>query len=179
MTNWLAGMSATAARLNSPPVVSPMVTSNVANSNLETIIGTFTVGAGQYPVATGQGFEFKVACTCGGTASPNLTIRMRVGSPSGTIIATGVNAVSVASAWFSFEGWMLFNTVGAGGTFSSLVNVVENFSGTLAALAQAWDGSSGVAWNTTISNPIYVTAQFSVANAANVAAGVVGNLYAQ
>jgi hypothetical protein len=179
MTTWLAGMQATAARLNSPPVIAPMVTGSVASSALETVIGTFTVPVSGEPTAAGQGFEFKMAGTCGGTASPTLTIRMRVASTAGTIIASGANTVNIAGAFFAFEGWMLFTAVGSGGAFSSLVNVAENFTGALASNAQGWNATSATAWNTAISNPIYVTAQFSASNAANVAAGVVGNLYAQ
>lgn len=180
MTQWLAGMDITAARLNSPPIVAGLVTGNVANSNLETVIGTFNVPAGQYPTAVSQGFEWKIACTCGGTASPTLTVRMRVASTSGTIILSGANPVTSSAAWFTIEGWMLFNAVGSGGTFLSLANIAENFNGSAGApLAQGWYSTLNTAWNTTISNPIYVTAQFSAANAANVAATVAGNLYAQ
>lgn len=180
MTQWLAGMGITAARLNSPPVVAGLVTGNVANSNLETVIGTFNVGAGQYPTAVGQGFEWKVACTCGGTASPTLTVRMRVGSTSGPIICSGANPVTSAAAWFMLEGWLLFNATGSGGTFLSLANISESFNGSAGPpLAQGWYSTLNTAWNTTIANPIYVTGQFSVANAANVAATVAGNLYAQ
>jgi hypothetical protein len=172
----LAGNDFTAAEVNQlPVVVSQMVTSSVANSNLETAVGTFTIPAGTI-TAVNQGFQFKVFCTCGETASPTLTIRMRVVSAAGAIIASGANTLS-AAGFFQFDGWLLFNAVGAGGTFNSLVNVVENFTGALASSAQAWDATSATAWNTTISNPIYVTAQFSAANAANTATGVVGNLY--
>jgi len=178
MTNWFAGMAMTAARLNSPPVAAGLVTGSVANSNLETIIGTFTVPI--LSAAVGQGFEWKIACTCGGTASPTLTVRMRVGSAAGPIICSGANPVTSASAWFSLEGWLLFTAVGAGGTFQSLANISESFNATAGTpLAQGWYATNGTAWNTTIANPIYVTAQFSAANAANTAATVAGNLYAQ
>lgn len=178
MTQWFAGLDATAARLNSPPVVASMVNGNVANSNLETVIGTFTVAAGQYPAAANQGFRWQLSGTCGGTASPTLTVRMRVVSTSGTIIGSGSNTVTSASGWFDFDGWMLFSAIGSGGAFTSRNVVDEAFGGAAGApTASGTFVTNGTAWNTTIANPIYVTAQFSVANAANVAAGLSGNLY--
>ena len=167
-----------AANINQlPVVVSTLALGSVSNSNAETIIGTFTIPAGTI-TAVNQGFMWMVAGTCGGTASPNLTLQIRVNNLAGTIIGkAGANAVSVSNGWWILDGWMLFNQVGTSGTFSNIDNNSQNFSGALVPVANGTQATTGTAFNTTISNSLVVTALFSVANASNVAATTVGNLY--
>lgn len=180
LTPFVAGQPIRASDLNNLPVVaSVMALGSVTNSNAETVVGTFTI-AGGLITAVNQGIRWKALFSCGGTGSPNLTFRVRTGGLAGTLIAQiGPSAITSASAWVPLEGWMLFSAVGTSGTFGGLSNLTQAFAGGSPAPAagQVFDVYNAISWNTTIANTIVVTAQFSVANAANVAAGLSGVAY--
>src|ERR1035437_9722097 len=81
-----AGQRITAAVLNNLPVtVSPLATGSVASSAAETVVGSFTIPAGD-PVAT---FGYRLGCmgTAGDTGTPTLTIRARRTGAGGTLLA--------------------------------------------------------------------------------------------
>jgi len=180
LTAFNAGQPIRASDLNNLPVVgATMSFASVSNSIAETVVGTFTFPGGTFTAAN-QGIRFQAVGSCGGTGSPNLTARVRAGGLAGTLIAqSGPAAVTSASAWFTFDGFLYFTTVGVSGLIAGTINSIEAFGGGAPAppSGQTFDTLNAVSWNTTVSTTLVVTAQFSVANAANTAAGIAGNAY--
>jgi hypothetical protein len=176
ITALAAGQRATAAQINSLPVVtSYLSTGSVTNTTSETIIGTFTIAAGD-PAFPG-GYRFEVVGTAAQSGTPNVSMRVRLNSTSGALLfsATGVS-FSAASTPFAFDGFIMFSAIGASGAFYGSVIMNSNFGG--AATAVLTPGiPNNVAINTTISNTIVVTAQFSAASSSDTVTTIGGAMY--
>jgi hypothetical protein len=172
LTSVLAGQDETAATANLlPPAASILATGTVSNSNAETIIGTFTIPAGDASSASG-GYWFYVHGTSTEAANPNLTLRTRLNSTAGTILSSlGPSALTATPGTFDILLWLLFEGIGAAGTFGCVSQT------TMTNVAFITGGAEAVAINTTIANTLVITAQFSAAAAANTATTKAGVLY--
>src|SRR5215469_8427771 len=123
-----AGQKLTATMINQLPVViSYLSTGSVSNSNAETVVGTFTIPAND-PTFPG-GYEWISHATCTMTASPTLTVRLRLGGVAGTLLSSGTGTFSVTPGIFQFQGWLLMEATGAGGSFGGQSTVAVNFAG--------------------------------------------------
>jgi hypothetical protein len=167
-----AGQTLTALDINQLPVVVSYLATGTggASSTSETVIGTFTIPAGD-PTFPG-GYWFYVHGIFTEAGSPNLIIQMRSSGLSGTKISFCSGTVTAGAAGiFDIVGWMGFEAIGAGGSFG-------NFSQTIiTALTIGLWNTDAVAIDTTVSETLVVTATFNASNASNSATTKFGALY--
>ncbi len=150
----------------SPDTMSSLVTGNQQNFAAERVIGTYTIPAGD--AIAGSGYTFWGAGVAGDTGTPTLTVRVRVGGLTGPILGTttGIVCRTAAAMAFSWSGRIAFTTAGAAAIADGDCNVTEHFaSGTGAIHGNAAQGVA--AGDSTAALTVVVTAQWSVANAAN------------
>jgi hypothetical protein len=172
-----AGAPIRAADINDLPVIeSQLATGSLSNTVSETIIGTFTIGAGTIVSPTGLGLKLYITgrVTCTGT--PTFVLRLRLNSLSGTTLNSISNTMGNTAAGFQYEGWLLFTAFGSSGSFDSLVHVAHNF--TSGSVTSSADGQLfGTTLNTTVSNTLVVTGQFGAASTSNTASTLAGAMY--
>jgi len=177
ITQLAAGQKLTAATINQLPVVVSYLStgSGGTSSTSEVQIGSFTIPAND-PTNPG-GYWWKIHTTCTAASSPTLTVRLRLNTLAGTILAVGdaSNTVSLSNGIIQHDGWVGFEAIGSSGSFGS-------WCATYAFLQAATttthvNQTDGTAINTTISNSILVTAQYGASNAGNTATTRFGSLY--
>lgn len=174
IAQFTAGQRVTALELNQlPVVVSYLTTGSLASTNAETVIGTFTIPAGD-PTSPG-GYWWKVHAVSTAVSSPTFALRMRLGTVTGSVLGSiGASTHSAASAISQIEGWLGFEAIGSSGTFGCWDSLAFSVTGaTVDSLFQ----TESVAINTTIANNIVVTGQFSVSSASNTATTKFGAMY--
>jgi len=172
----VAGQRLTASLFNQlPAIVSSMATASVSSSVTETAIGTFTLAAGDPLLSFPGGYWFEAFGSAAETASPLLSIRVRLNSTAGTLLLQLAGAtVSTTPSYFGITGKILLAAVGSSGSFGAYLSLTSNFGGS----GVVTPGIAGaVAINTTVSNTILVTAQWGTTSASNVATGTGGSMY--
>lgn len=176
ISQFAAGQRVRAQDLNQlPVVVSYLATGTVSGTASETVIGTFTIPAGD-PTAPG-GYWWKVHGVATSVSTPNITIRIRLNSVTGTILlGAGPSSFGVTPAIWQYDGWLGFEAIGSSGTFGFYCIVADNFT-TPSVTATATAQQEAVAINTTVANTLVCTAQFSVSNASNTATSKFGAMY--
>src|SRR5215469_12120266 len=97
---------------NLPVIVNQLATGSLSNTTSETIIGTFTVGAGTIVSPTGLGLKFYVTGRVNCTGTPSFTLRMRLNGLAGTTLNSVVNTMGNTAAGFQYEGWIMFSAFG-------------------------------------------------------------------
>lgn len=173
IAQFAAGQKLTASQLNSlPVVVSYLSTGSVSNSAAETVIGTFTIPAGDATFP--GGYQFFVHGTGSITGTPTLTVRMRLNGIAGTLLVTGTGTATIPTNIFQFQGWLGMEALGSPGSFGQQISVVLTYTGTA---SQAFGVLDAVAMNTTVSNTLVITAQYSAASPSNTATTKFGALY--
>lgn len=158
-----------------PVVVSYLSTGSVANSTAETIIGTFTIGPDQATFP--GGFWWNIFGVATNTGSPTVTMRIRLNSVTGTLLFNP-GAVSVSSgsgSQFWIGGGMGFEAIGSSGSFGIWDQWMASFSG--ATAAQTPSMIDAISIDTTATNTLVLTAQWSAASASNTAATRFGAMY--
>ncbi|HET9382262.1 MAG TPA: hypothetical protein VFP69_15725 [Streptomyces sp.] len=147
-----------------------------ANTTAETVVGSWTIPAGD--AAVGTGYRFALHGTASTTGTPTLTLRVRLGGATGAVIAayTAVTTGSgISSRGWRIEGALHCVTTGASGTWAGGAALSHHLTGTT-GVAQHELTDAPVTRDTTVDQALVVTAQWSAAAAANTAAGTAGSL---
>jgi hypothetical protein len=171
VAQFTAGQPLTALEVNQLPViVSYLSVGSVTNTAAETVIGTFTIPAGD-PTFPG-GYFWKVHGTALEAGSPTCAIRMRFGSLVGTQMAIVTGVITTATSIFDLEGFIGIESLGSGGTLGGMTTA------TMTGLSISQWQNEALAINTTISNNIVVTAQYvSGGSTSNTASTKFGAMY--
>ena len=165
----LAGQDLTAATLNALPApLDVLTTGSVTNTTTETTIGTFPNGIPAGDASANSGYEFVVTGTYDSSGTPTLRIRLYVAS-----IATGNRIYDSAAhttagtgtnqPWW-VRGHLVVIGTGSGGTFDGggVAGIADGTVNTIMSLFAA------DAINTTVANPIIVTAAWGTASTSNI-----------
>lgn len=149
----------------------------VANSAAETVLASWSIPAGD--AAEFASYRFTAQGIASTTGTPTLTFRVRLGGVSGPVIATFA-AVTTSSA-ISNRGWRVDGSLlavapgSATATWSGGASLVHHLAATTGQVQhEVSDGT--VTRDSTSSQALVVTAQWSAANAANSAQCQVGQL---
>jgi len=177
ITQVAAGSRATAATFNSLPVIVSYLStgSGGTSSTSEVSIGSFTIPAND-PTFPG-GYQWQIHTVCAAAASPTLTIRLRLNTLAGTILAVNdpSNTVSLSAGIIQHNGWIINEALGSSGSFGSYCSTYAFLQAATTTTHVNQTEATGI--NTTISNTILVTAQFGTSNAGNSATTKGGALY--
>lgn len=157
-----------AAKKNAQPSVS---TGPITTSTTETVIATYTIPAGDATAgAVYKITAWGVASTVSGQV---LTFRNRMGGTGGTSNATCplTGTATVSNKVWKVELYVTILTTGASGTWAGNLTLQEgvSVSGSNPVLAGVtrMDGSGTTTINTTISNDLCITTQWTSSNASN------------
>jgi|SRR5215469_354020 len=177
ITQFSAGQRLTAAALNSLPVVVSYLStgSGGASSTSEVQVGSFTIPANDESFP--GGYWWVIHSTVAAVSSPTCTVRLRLNTVGGTILAINdpSNTVSLSAGIVQHWGWIIDEAIGSSGSFGSLCNTWAFLqAATTTTHVNQTENSS---LNTTISNSILVTAQFGASNAGNLVTTKGGALY--
>ncbi|MGQ4486902.1 right-handed parallel beta-helix repeat-containing protein [Streptomyces sp. SAS_281] len=149
----------------------------VANSTAETVLASWSIPAGD--AADYASYRFTAQGIASSTGTPTLTIRVRLGVVSGPVIAA-FSAVTTSSG-ISGRGWRVDGSLlavapgSSSATWSGGASLVHHLASTTGAVQhEVSDGT--VTRDSTSSQALVVTAQWSAANAANSAQCQVGQL---
>lgn len=144
----------------------------VANTTTETALATYSIGAGI--AVAGSVWRVNARGIGSVTGTPTMTWRVRLGGVAGTLIAT--SGAVTASSGITNHTWevdllMSCLTTGASGTAHGVATFREALS--VAGASGPWtvinrqDGNGSVTFNTTISNDLVITGQWSAASSSN------------
>lgn len=156
-----------AAKKNAQPSVS---TGPVASTTTETIAATYTIPAND--ATAGAVYKITAWGVAGVTGTPTLTFKSRMGGVSGSSTASiPITAASgvTAKVWRA-ELYVSILTTGASGSWSGNLTVEEGVSvaGSNPVVAVTrMDGGGTAAINTTISNDLCITLQWSASSGSN------------
>lgn len=177
VAQFTAGQSLTALEVNQLPViVSYLATGSVSNSTAETVIGTFTIPAGD-PTSPG-GYQYYALITCAEAGGTSLLVRMRLGTVTGTQIGGYTSAITFNSTpgAVDLHGFVALTAIGSAGTLDAVGYGGQNILGAGAGQFGPFYAIA-TAINTTIANNIVITAQFGNASVSNTATAQFGSLY--
>lgn len=166
----VGGVGGTWVELKTVPVPPAVVT--LANSTAETIIATATIPAGEAII--GRGYRITASGLASVTGTPTLTLRTRLGGISGVLVAS--SGARTASSGITSHPWDVNTrlwcvTTGATGTGYLVQDTRESVS--VAGASGPWtpaslqDATAPALWNTTTSQTLVITAQWSAASASN------------
>lgn len=176
--SWTAGQKITAANLNAMEtgqLMTPSVSTTVANTTTETVLAAATIAANT--AAVGQVYRMKAWGNFGVTGTPTLTLRARIGGTGGTSIGQS-GAMSIASG-VTGRIWMVeFDvsvlSIGTSATwFTHFHSKASTAAGSApfvndgTSITTAIDGTNIDTKNSTVSNDLVVTATWSAASASN------------
>lgn len=149
----------------------------VANSAAETVLASWSIPAGD--AADFASYRFTAQGVASSTGTPTLTIRVRLGGVSGAVIAAF--AAVTTSAGISGRGWRVDGSLlavapgSATATWSGGASLVHHLAATTGQVQhEVSDGT--VTRDSTSSQALVVTAQWSAAAAANSVTAQVGQL---
>jgi len=172
-----AGSRATAQQFNSLPVIVSYLStgSGGTSSTSEVQVGSFTIPAND-PTFPG-GYQWVIHTVCAATGSPTLTVRLRLNTLAGTILAVNdpSNTVSLSAGIIQHNGWIFNEALGSSGSFGSYNSTFAFLQAATTTTHVNQTEATGI--NTTISNTILVTAQFGTSNAGNSVTTKGGSLY--
>ncbi|MFE7624617.1 glycosyl hydrolase family 28-related protein [Streptomyces sp. NPDC057509] len=149
----------------------------VANSTTETIVASWSIPAGD--AADFASYRFTAQGVASSTGTPTLTVRVRLGGVSGAVIAA-FSAVTTSSG-ISGRGWRVDGSLlavapgSSSATWAGGATLTHHLSSTTGAVQnELTDGT--ITRDSTSSQALVVTAQWSAANASNSAQCQVGQL---
>ncbi|MFJ3587544.1 glycosyl hydrolase family 28-related protein [Streptomyces sp. NPDC090231] len=147
-----------------------------SNTTTETVVASWSIPAGD--AADRCAYRFTAQGVASTTGTPTLTIRVRLGGVSGVVVAA-FTAVTTSSA-ISGRGWrvdgsLLPIALGASGTWAGGATLTHHLSST-AGVVQHELTDAAVTRDSTSSQALVVTAQWSAASASNTASATVGQL---
>lgn len=147
-----------------------------ANTAAETVLASWSIPAGD--AAERAAYRFTAQGVASTTGTPTLTIRVRLGGASGAVVAafTAVTtAAGISGRGWRVDGSLLPVALGASGTWAGGATLTHHLSSTAGAVQhELTDGA--VTRDSTSSQALVVTAQWSAASASNSAAATVGQL---
>ncbi|MFF7365609.1 right-handed parallel beta-helix repeat-containing protein [Streptomyces sp. NPDC008125] len=154
----------------------PAILATAATATAETVVATMTIPAGD--AVAGTGYQFLVQGTASTTATPTLTIRVRLGGVGGVVLAA-FGAVTTGSAIAS-RGWRVEGTAhcvtaGASATWAAAAILRHHLAATTGAQLQELTDAA-VTRDSTTDQALVVTAQWSAASASNTATATVAQL---
>lgn len=178
----VAGQKITAALLNGLPAqVAALSTGSVSNTLAETVIGSFSIPAGQVS-ATGNGLAFRIFGTADTTATPALQLKMHfgtAGSTSDLLIFTGLSITArtgTSMAWV-LDGWFYFTTVGASGVICGVALQSQQVS-TATDSPPNWAFANTLSpVDTTVAESLTVSATWGTASTSNICRTLAGAVY--
>lgn len=138
----------------------------ISNTTTETSFSlSYTFPANSLNVV-GKKIRIKGWGTFGNTGTPTITTRLKNGAT--TLLATPAITMGTSTAQgFMMEAIITIRSIGAGGTISRNLNVSFNDTGATTERMSIVASNGTTAFNTTVSNTITFSVQWSVANAAN------------
>jgi hypothetical protein len=146
-------------------------TVTISNSAAEAQIASLSIPAGE-PVA-GALYRLKAMVRASVTLTPTWTVRLRLGSLTGTVLATigpSTASSSVTNKLCSINADMTFLTVGASGAMSWILEQMQNLTAT--GQTGAWAAVCAAPWDTvdtTVAQTLVLTWQWNTASASNTA----------
>ncbi|MFJ2702966.1 right-handed parallel beta-helix repeat-containing protein [Streptomyces sp. NPDC087428] len=147
-----------------------------ANTTAETVIASWSIPAGD--AADRCAYRYTAQGVASTTGTPTLTIRIRLGGVAGAIIAafTAVpTSAGIAGRGWRVDGSLLPVTLGASGTWAGGATLTHHLASTTGAVQHELTDAP-VTRDSTSSQALVVTAQWSAATAANSAQCQVGQL---
>ncbi|MFZ3595026.1 right-handed parallel beta-helix repeat-containing protein [Streptomyces sp. BH104] len=163
---------------NSSDAPGSTTTGTAANTTAETVVASWLIPANDAVPGGGTAYRFAAHGQASTTGTPTLTIRVRLGGVSGTVLASFA-AVTTGSA-ISNRGWEVSGYLhsiapGSSGTWSGGAQLWHHLASTTGAAAQdVTDGT--ITRDSTADQALVVTAQWSSASASNTAQGLAANL---
>jgi hypothetical protein len=150
-------------------------TTTVSNTITETVLHTLTIPAGFAQV--GMAFNLIVWGTADITGTPTLTTRVRLGGLGGTSYAAiGVGGVVNTQRPFRIESELICVTTGASATWLGTLQQADRVDGS--AGSTKLDVSTGTfIKDSTVSQDLVITAQWSVASVSNTLRADAGFIY--
>jgi hypothetical protein len=172
-----AGQNVTATEINAlSRFVSVVTCTSVTNSSAETVIATVTIPATDAGLAVNGGYQLLVFGNASWAATPTLSFHVRIGSVSGTTLAS-LSAGSLSSGgstvWWGVDCKVMITAAGSSGTFDATGQLLSGLTGSGAVVTS---GNHAVTINTTAAVTLVVTAQWGTASTSNTATAEVGNL---
>ncbi|MCX5326268.1 right-handed parallel beta-helix repeat-containing protein [Streptomyces sp. NBC_00120] len=161
---------------NSSDAPGSTTTATAANSAAETVVASWLIPAGD--ALPGTAYRFAAHGQASTTATPTLTIRVRLGGVTGTVVAAFA-AVTTGSA-IANRGWEVNGVLhaiapGSSGTWSGGAQLWHRLASTTGAAAQeVTDGV--ITRDSTADQALVVTAQWSAASASNTAQALAATL---
>lgn len=176
---WAAGQEVSADDLQlaeNGHLVTPSIPGTVASSNAENYLCSFTIAANE--AIAGSAYRIKAYGTFGVTGTPTLNIRPRLGGVAGTSWAqTGAQTIQsgVTNRLWIAEQILVCESTGASATWSGPLHVkmagvlvgTAPFVNDAAEITTIIDGTSTATVDSTVALDFGLTAQWSVAAAAN------------
>jgi hypothetical protein len=173
----LAGQAITAGMLNGLPVtLSTLVNGSIANSAVETTIGTFTVPAND--AVAGSGYEFRVlgSADVKAATTPTMRFRLRLTNASGTLLMQGAALTATAGngrAW-GMRGYIYANAAGSSGLMDGWTWWAEALQSATPSEGASSVTQQAVDWTSPV--VLCVTAAWGTADVANIARTLDGGL---
>jgi parallel beta-helix repeat protein len=142
-------------------------TATAANTAAETVIATGTIPAGD--AVAGSAYRLVAHGTASTTGTPTLTLRVRLGGATGPVIAQYA-AITTGSA-IANRGWRIEGSLhciapGAAATWAGGAALYHHLASTTGA-AQYELTDAPVTRDSTVDQPVVITAQWSAASASN------------
>ncbi|WP_326592872.1 glycosyl hydrolase family 28-related protein [Streptomyces brevispora] len=147
-----------------------------ANTTAETVLASWSIPAGD--AADRCAYRFTAQGVASTTGTPTLTIRVRLGGVAGTVVAafTAVTtAAGIAGRGWRVDGSLLPIAPGASGTWAGGATLTHHLASTTGAVQHELTDAP-VTRDSTSSQALVVTAQWSAASASNTASASVGQL---
>lgn len=147
------------------------VAASISNSSAETVLQTVTIPAND--ATPGAVYRIRVYGAAVATGTPSITFRARLGGVSGTTLVS-FTAVTVRSGmpdgYYDMDIILTNTTTGASGLWSVMAKYTHNFTGSVTTYTTIGPIVIGdIARDTTASQALVFTAQWSAASASNVA----------
>ncbi|NGO66818.1 right-handed parallel beta-helix repeat-containing protein [Streptomyces boncukensis] len=167
--NFTGTVTGAVRRGNSADAPGAITTGTAANTTTETAVASLLIPAND--ALPGTGYRFSVHGQASTTGTPTLTIRVRLGGATGTVLAA-FSAVTTASG-IAGRGWSVSGVLhavvpGSTGTWTANGQLVHRLASTTGqALQEVTDGT--VTRDSTADQALVVTAQWSAASASNTA----------
>ncbi|WP_180930948.1 right-handed parallel beta-helix repeat-containing protein [Streptomyces sp. AJS327] len=161
---------------NSADAPGTITTATAANTTTETVVASLLIPAAD--ALPGTSYRFSVHGQASTTGTPTLTIRVRLGGPTGAVLSA-FSAVTTSSG-ISGRGWSVNGALhaiapGSSGTWAASAQLIHRLAATTGqTLQDVTDGT--VTRDSTADQALVVTAQWSAASASNTAQALASSL---
>lgn len=145
------------------------VATTVSNTTTETALQTLTIPADD--AVAGAVYRIRAYGTLAVTGTPTMTFRFRIGGAAGTQLVAFPSVTVRSNAtdgYWDIDAIVTCVTTGASGTWAPMMKYSHNFVGTATTYAHVGPiTGSPVTRDTTASNGLVITAQWSAASSSN------------